>query len=468
MQRRQFLKLAGLTMAAAPLGGGKVRGALAVPRRASDRVLVIGAGAAGLAAARTLVDRLGFQAPGQVIVLEAEGHVGGRVETDRSLGVPVDIGATWIHGADGNPVTKLADRFGLARRASNYDSLDVHDLSGSLVPKSVVLSTWQKVRLSFGLLLAYRRLLGQDQSVAETLDAVGAQSLFHGREREVSDFLYGEMVEELCQYLQRYSTLHWYTDEEYPGPDEVLFDGYDQVMTAMATGLDVRLGHVVQEIDFQGNLVAVTTDRVVFQAERCVVTLPLGVLKAGSVRFVPDLPAGLQGSIARLGFGNRHRLVMEFPSVFWNPQAEFLGKIGQARAPYGAAENVLFVNRYPLHRRPILTAETIERFGNQMESLSQTAATQRIMQELRAMYGAAIPDPVRVLSGHWGSDPFSRGSYSGWVVGSGPEDNDRFRVPVADRLFFAGEHTIGEYHATVHGALLSGRRAAQSLAAVAG
>jgi len=89
------------------------------------------------------------------------------------------------------------------------------------------------------------------------------------------------------------------------------------------------------------------------------------------------------------------------------------------------------------------------------------------MQELRTIYGPSVPDPLDARSSSWGTDPFSLGAYSGWVVGSSPDDNRAFQTPLADRLFFAGEHTSHDYPSTTHGAWLSGERVAADLAAVA-
>ncbi|MFQ5749105.1 MAG: FAD-dependent oxidoreductase [Planctomycetota bacterium] len=463
MKRRTFLQLAGLG-AAFPMeacraaGGGRPR----------DRVLVLGAGIAGIAAARTLVDDYGFSAPGQVILLEAEGRIGGRIRTDSSVGTPVDLGATWIHGADGNPIAALARRFGIALRPSRFASIEIHDLAGAAFPQALVRKMRRQVGTSFRGVKAFRKSLDADRSLAETLDARGARKRLPGPEARLAGFFYGEMVEELCQYLQDYSTRSWYIDGAFAGPDSLVPGGYDLIVERLAAGLDVRLRQVVRELDYRNGGVAVRTDRGVFRADRCVVTLPLGVLKAGGVRFAPALPAGIRRSIAALGFGSRHRLVLEFPRVFWNPRLEFFGKVGRAYAPYGAGENILFINRFPINGRAILSAETIQRFGVRMESLAPADAAARIMKDLKAMFGPGIPAPLRILSSDWALDPPSLGAYSGWVVGTGPRENRRFETPAGDRLFFAGEHTSPKYPATVHGAYLSGLRAARDLGAVAG
>lgn len=97
---------------------------------AGRRVIVIGAGMSGLAAADRLVRQYGYSQPGQVIVLEASSRIGGRIHTDRSFGAAVDLGASWIHGTTNNPLTTIANSITATRFASNYDSVAVYDIAG--------------------------------------------------------------------------------------------------------------------------------------------------------------------------------------------------------------------------------------------------------------------------------------------------------------------------------------------------
>src|SRR5882672_7595520 len=127
LTRREALKLSVGALAASLLA------ARSRPRRGAgsrDRVIVVGGGMAGLSAARRLVDEYGYRAPGQVIVLEARNRVGGRIFTNRDLGAPVDLGALWIHGSQGNPLTALADRFRAARMTTDYGSFRLYDTDG--------------------------------------------------------------------------------------------------------------------------------------------------------------------------------------------------------------------------------------------------------------------------------------------------------------------------------------------------
>ena len=427
-------------------------------------MIILGAGISALKAAQELVFQHGFSAPGQVILLEASQHVGGRMRTDRSLGYAVDMGATWVHGVDGNPIADLANSIGAPMAQSNWESLEVYRRDGSRIPNRQLRLSSARVKLSYQRAQAHAHAQVSDLSMADALDATGAWNLFGPAERETAHFLYGEMVEELVCYLQDYSAKSWYSDGYFGGGDWLFPQGFDALPASMAPGLDIRLGHTVQAVDLNPGGVTVTTDQGAFQAEHCICTLPLGVLKAGSVNFNPGLPARIQHSVDALHFGNRHRLLMEFPQVFWNPNVEFLGKVGRPYARYGAGENLLIVNRAGLYGRPVISVETIQDFGNQQETDVLQNSIDRALTELRRIYGpAVVPQPVSVLSSDWGSNPLFHGSYSGWAPGANWRTNAAFLQPVQGRLHFAGEHCNPRFPSTVHGAFLSGFKTARAV-----
>ncbi len=473
MKRRQFLQTSGVAALAAfsPLAS-RTSSALGSQRMLpnhDDRVIIIGAGLAGLTAARRLVDQHGFNQPEQVVVLEASQRVGGRLHSDRTFGDAVaDIGATWIHGTINNPVRKLTDHYGMDRWLTHWDSLDIHDRSANLVTKSSARRVSNKVQYSYLKVRNRRRHMTIDQPMSQTLDDVGAPALFKPNEQDIADYYYGEMVEELCQYHQNLSTLSWYTDWAFKGPDELLPDGYDVLPTMMSHGLDIRYGEHVAHIEYHDAGVTVTTSQGIYHADRCIVTLPLGVLKANSVTFTPVLPPQITNAVQSLGFGNRHRVVMEFPSIFWNNTVEFIGSVGSRYGDYGKCDNILFVNREPVMHRPVISAETIADFSYRQEVLGAEGAAAVVMERLRQIYGPSIPDPIQIAGSNWGSDPLFLGSYTAWKVGANKSDNATFSVPVDDRLFFAGEHTSIKYPSTVHGAMFSGVSAALRLHQIAG
>jgi len=460
--RRDFLKLGAGALAAAMVPGRLRPLPAAAPK---EKVLVLGAGMAGLSAARRLVDEYGYRAPGQVIVLEARKRLGGRIFTDRSLGAPVDLGATWIHGIQGNPISALADRYKAARLATDYESFRLYDIDGRPIPDADV----ERVDALYESILEKAEQyasgeLDEDQSFARTLEDIKAGAGLPAPDRRILAYEEFTNLElELTLKLSEISSTELDQDEELPGDDVLFPGGYAQIPQGLAKGLDVRLDTAVHAVELGGGgaggaggkaaAVRVTTSRGTFEAARCVVALPLGVLKAAGVRFTPELPPTLRDAIASLGFGAVHRLALLFPHVFWDRKIQFFGSL--APEPFELSD----ASRHT--GKPILTVNTTGDFARALDGLPPDRAAGRILPRIRKMFGSSVPSPLRAAASDWIRSPWTRGSYTYWAVGSDSDANDAFAQPVQGRLFFAGEHASAAYPGTVHGAHLTGRDAAR-------
>ncbi|HEX4149738.1 MAG TPA: FAD-dependent oxidoreductase, partial [Pirellulales bacterium] len=231
----------------------------------------------------------------------------------------------------------------------------------------------------------------------------------------------------------------------------------------VAEGLKIRRGHEVRRIEWGGRPgVAVETSQGNFEADFAVVTLPLGVLKQGKVEFQPALPENKQTAIGRLGLGLLNKTYLRFPRQFWPARADWLGYVSEPRGRWSEYFNVA-----KFADRPILLGFNAAAYARKMEKKTDNEAVSDMMSALQAMFGRRVPDPTAFAITRWASDPFSYGSYSFMKVGATPRDYDALAEPLGGRLFFAGEHTNRRYAATVHGAYLSGQRAARQLAAAA-
>lgn len=211
-------------------------------------------------------------------------------------------------------------------------------------------------------------------------------------------------------------------------------------------------------------------------------TLPLGVLKLATapssgqqntVQFLPPLPDWKTSAIQRLGFGNLNKVVLCFEKIFWNPNANLFGHVGSTTASRG--ELFLFWN---LYKAPVLLALVAGEAAAIMENVSDDVIVGRCIAVLKGIFGnTGVPQPKETVVTRWRADPWSRGSYSFVAVGSSGSDYDLLASPVIPgtnnnaappqglaRVFFAGEHTIRNYPATVHGAFLSGLREASRIA----
>jgi monoamine oxidase len=431
---------------------------------ASARVVVIGAGIAGLSAARALADH-----GCEVVVLEARDRVGGRCWTEAGL----DLGAHWIHGTEGNPLTTLARQLGLPTQFVGGDSTYAGGWEHLALrgPGGRLLSAEEKqgsILLMDGLrdeLDALRRRIAEDRAPDVSLEEAMAGIL---RARAVPE----EMRAHAAWHLNVFArddwaagadnlSLLWWDDgyEVYGYGDSVLADGLQTVAVRLADGLDVRTGHVVERVEHgRAGPARVVTSKGVFEGDAVVVTLPLGVLKAGTVAFDPVLPEGKRGAIARLGMGALTKVALTFAEPFW-PREQYVFGYLSGRA---AEHPTTVVNMWKSHRKPALVLQIGGDKGREIERWPAPRVAEWALEVLRDLFGAA-PAPASIVTTAWDSDPFARGSYSYLAVGSSPEDIDALAEPVGAQLLFAGEATVRTQWACVHGAYVSGLREAARL-----
>ncbi|MFN3982991.1 MAG: flavin monoamine oxidase family protein, partial [Caldilinea sp.] len=430
-------------------------------RTAGCSVLVIGAGVAGLSAAREL-QQLGYT----VTVLEARNRVGGRVWTvhDPSRGLALDMGASWIHGVTGNPIATLADQQGLATHLTNYDNNWLYDTNGAEASDALELSIealFDEVMEAVAEIAAARQAadlpdISLDAAIASAADDLGLNII---QRRQLAFSVNTTIEHEFAADVSQLSLYHWDEGKAYRGGDVVFANGYDQIATALADGLTIRTGVVATRIAYTADNVTVSTNAGDFVADYAVITIPVGVLKQGEIEFAPALPAAKQQAIARLGSGVLNKTFLIFPQRFWDRAPELLNYISAEKGRWCEALNLAhYVDK------PVLLWFNAGEYGAAIEALSDGEITAAAMATMRTIYGDAIPEPEAVHITRWLSDPFARGAYSSLAVGATPGDRAALAAPVAGRLFFAGEATHRDYPSTVHGAYLSGLEAANALA----
>jgi monoamine oxidase len=422
----------------------------------AKKVLVVGAGIAGLAAARELRAR-GFG----LTVLEARARLGGRIWTDRSLGRPIDLGASWIHGVLGNPLTGLAREFGITTSPTDFGDVTLYDAGGRPLPAGHAAAYRDERNRLFDDLQVYAESIDTDVSLAVGIQAILERRGLSAKEQQRFDwFVPGFIEADNAADVEDLSLFYSYEDERFGGEDRLILDGYHQFIQAFAQGLDIRLEHPVTRIDYSSANVKVETDQATFEADAVIVTVPLGVLKAGSIRFVPPLPERKQQAIERLGMGVLDKIVLQFPMApaDWPIETELIGYVSQTRREFPT-----FLNLYHHNQATILVGFVAGSFARAMEKQPDGDIIARVVGILRSIYGDTLPGPARAVITRWASDPFALGSYSYVPVGASGDDYQALERPVADRLFFAGEATIRPHPATVHGALLSGLREAERI-----
>lgn len=268
--------------------------------------------------------------------------------------------------------------------------------------------------------------------------------------------------------LSEISGLHWNQDEDFGGfggPHCMVVGGYTQPFTKLSQLLDVKLNTAVKEIrDDTTGVTVITSDGQALRADAVVVTVPLGVLKAGAIEFNPALPAWKQEAIKKLGFGDLNKLVLQFDHVFWDDSVDFFGVTPPgdvSTTEENRGECFMFWNLHRFSKAPILAALVSGKAARAFEGASPERLTEKAMAALRAVHpDKTIPDPIAITTSQWASEEYSKGSYSFIAVQGSAKEYDQLALPVRRRVLFAGEHTVKEYPDTVGGAMLSGFREA--------
>lgn len=424
---------------------------------ADAEVIVIGAGAAGLAAASDLA-RHGCR----ILVLEARERIGGRVLSLQPRGwpAPVELGAEFIHGGD-RSMGKLLRRAGLVAEPVNVP-MWWHE-GGQLEP---VPDFWPRIAR------VARRIPWRDRgwTFARFLREYGSK--ISARDRRMMQQYIGGFnaapLDQISAHALRADRAGAKLD------DFKLREPYARVLNALRDDcprglVRIRLRSVVRAIEWRrGSVVVHLQDRRrSFRARAAVITLPVGVLRAGAVRFTPAI-AARQKLVARLGWGYAVRVMVRFKPRFWSAPvlpAALRGTHGRNFGFINAAGQPVptwWALSAPV---PVLTGWAGGDDARRLERAGPRAVRTRALRSLAAILGTTVkqlrPWVVDFRWHDWSRDPFARGAYS--FPKAGLEDGaERLAEPIADTLFFAGEATAAEA-GTVHGALQSGRRVAQEV-----
>lgn len=450
MQRRKFLTL----LSAVLMGATTYAEGAVLPAAQKKRIVVVGAGIAGLAAARTLQNQ-----GHEVVILEARNRIGGRIWTStRWPEIPLDLGATWIHGVNGNPITQLAQQIQAKQVITSYNKSITYNTNGK------VFSAQDEQQLNALKTKVYAAITQAQNADTDTSIQQAIQTLLNGvpassaTYRLIHFIVNSELEQEYSGSIANLSAQWYDDDQEFGGNDALFVQGFSTITQFLAQGLRIELNQNVTEIRWNQAPIQVITQNKSFVADRVVVTLPLGVLQANRVKFTPALPADKQNAIAKLKMGVLNKCYLRFPSAFWPSNVDWLEYIS---AQHG--EWTEWVSFKRVANQPILLGFNAAEQGKAIEAWSDQQIVTSAMQTLRTIFGATIPQPIDYQITRWASDPYALGSYSFNALGATPKMRDILAASVNKQIFFAGEATHRGYFGTTHGAYLSGVRAADEV-----
>lgn len=423
--------------------------------------IVIGAGVAGLTAARLLVE-----AGRDVVVLEARDRVGGRVVTDRRHGLATDMGASWIHGITGSPVAAAAEAFGMPMvefTVGGYQPdgrpIAYYGPDGLRLPDVAARSFADDIRTVDAALVEVIAASAPDESYRDVTErALAAQQGWdEERIQRVREYLEHRAEEQYGAWIEDLAA-HGLDDDSIDGDEVVFPDGYDRLPRRLADGLDIRLTQVVEHVRWSSDGVVVTTDRGGFRADDAITTVPVGVLQSAEFVIEPPLPEPVSAALGRLRMNAFEKIFLRFPTRFWDDDVYAIRQQGSEARWWHS-----WYDLTGLHGAPTLLTFAAGPAAVQTRDWSEEEIVESILVQLRRLYGDRVETPSHVHITDWQDDPFARGSYAYMTVGSRTDDHDVVATPIGGVLHIAGEATWTDDPATVAAAMLSGHRAAENV-----
>ena len=405
-------------------------------------VVIVGAGSAGLSAARAATERgLSY------LLLEGSHRIGGRAYTEQFVpGMPFDLGCHWMHSASLNPFVPIAERFGFHYRRDGAWRTNIYAAKGWATEQE------REEILALGAAneaaIATAAARGDDVAVADVIDLESRWAPFMaywftlGTSRDIDQV---SIIDSVA-----------YNDTEENWP---LREGYGALVARWAMGLPVTLNAAVERVHWGNAGVTVETAKGTVKGRRLLITISTNMLTAGRIAFDPPLPEWKREAAAALPLGVHNRIGIMLTRDPFGPDAR-----PNATIMLEGDEVPMSVQLRPFGFDYVVGV-TGGRFGSWLERAGVAASVDYLTERLVKTFGSEIRKALssRTIVTAWEGDPWTLGSYSAATPGNGHRRKDLAR-PIDDILFFAGEATSPDFFATCHGAYLSGIAAIESIA----
>ncbi len=422
-------------------------------------ILIIGAGIAGLACAKKL-----HEAGENVVVLEARKRIGGRIHSVKKGSYTFDLGASWIHGIENNPIWEITQKAKISTTVFNYMDSRYYHQDGQ------VFSNLEKQELE-DYIEKVNQLLSTSQhhSAFDAINEIIATLEYSG-----TVFSNNQLKSLLFSFFERLANDPFATDlpqlsthyEKYEGyfeGDEVIFpEGYHQVIESIAENIDIQTDIEILKINLKDNHVElIDQHNKCYLGSRVIVAVPLGILKKNKISFSPPLPADYIHSIRNIGFGSFNKVFLEFtePLPFTLHQAS--ESISDFYWHDGHWFNIL--NLTKIYHKPIYLMLFGGTQSEYIDHATDDDVWNFIYTGLNQTFSNIPKTTKNIIITRWGADQQSYGSFSFPTPLHSPQLVETLKQPIENRLFFIGEHCSSKYTGTVHGAYLSGQEASDKI-----
>jgi len=409
-------------------------------------VIIIGAGASGLSAAKELA-RLGLS----YIVVEGSHRIGGRAYSEEiAPGVWFDLGCSYLHQGDTNPFVAIADELGVTIGKEHGDLFKENKLS--LYEDGALLNPGEREAFLSNQNECYAAIhaaadRSEDVAIVDLLDLESKYAMTYAN----------IMASTYAQDIDQISSIEVATFKE--GPDIPILNGYGNLVAAWGHDIPVSLNTKVERIDYSNKGVSVETSRGTLRARTVLSTVSNGILAAGDIEFTPALPDWKFEAVLGFPIGTLNKICIHFDNDVFGPEGrgfhivcdEDAGAAGFEASVMGQNTAIVFIGG---------------RHAIWLEKQGQQASHEYAVNQVAEVFGNGIrKQEMRSIATAWTTDPWTRGSYSCALPGHAHQRVELAR-PLEDRLFFAGEATTIGDQGCCHGAYRSGIRAAQEIAKV--
>ncbi len=353
-----------------------VNGAIRTGKRAATEVLqargissciVVGAGAAGLSAGSQLL-----RAGCTVTVLEGRDRIGGRAWTDDVDGSQVDLGGSWFHGVNTHTLTPRAKELDVRLIPTNYENAVLFNSRGTQ-------HNWSKLEKLYTFV--YDSVLSKASKESMGVALIEFRRTLSAEEKQMLDYIVvSEIEHEYGAHVDNLAMLAATEGARPIGGDAIPENGYGQFMDDLSNELTIKLSTSAESISHDDSGVTITTSNEIFRADSVVVTLPLGVLQSGTVRFTPELSTRNQAAVKGLGMGLLNKLVVKFKEPFWDVTKDLIGYIPDDRGHF-----VEWYNAVPWTGQPILVGFNAAETAKEVETWDDISTLQAGLDVLSKM-----------------------------------------------------------------------------------